>query len=230
MLKLMSLEIRKFKLTGLIKAVLIANLIILGFMVLILFVDQDEQVAAFTSFGDVFEGLFVFVKAVFIIFASVLIGRLVIEEYRSNTISLLFMYPISRKRLLTAKLLIVFLFTFFTIILSDLVLGALLYLINHYLAILPDRLTWTLLQDELVKLGTGALYSAGIGLIPLYFGMRKKSLSATIISSVIIVSLISGGWDQARLGNLAAVSIGLALLGITVAYFSIRTIDTEDIA
>lgn len=230
MLKLMSLEIRKFKWTGLIKAVLIANLIILGFMVLILFVDQDEQVGAFTSFGDVFEGLFVFVKAVFIIFTSVLIGRLVIEEYRSNTISLLFMYPISRKRLLTAKLLIVFLFTFFTIILSDLVLGALLYLINHYLAILPDRLTWTLLQDELVKLGTGALYSAGIGLIPLYFGMRKKSLSATIISSVIIVSLISGGWDQARLGNLAAVSIALALLGITVAYFSIRTIDTEDIA
>ncbi|NUU63795.1 ABC transporter permease [Paenibacillus agri] len=229
MLKLMSLEIRKHKLTGLIKGVLIANLIILGFMVLVLFVDQNEQVSTFTSFGDVFEGLFVFVKAVFIIFASALLGRLVIEEYRSNTISLLFMYPIPRKKLLTAKLIIVFLFTFCTIIISDLVLGALLFWINHFLQIIPGQLTWILVKDELVKLGTGALYAAGIGLIPLYFGMRKKSISATIISSVVLVTLISGGFDQARLGNFAAISISLGLIGIAIAYVSIRKIETDDI-
>ncbi|WP_286155065.1 ABC transporter permease [Bacillus sp. FJAT-27264] len=230
LLKLMSLEIRKHKLTGLIKGVLIANLIILGFMVLVLFVDQNEQVSTFTSFGDVFEGLFVFVKAVFIIFASALLGRLIIEEYRSNTISLLFMYPIPRKKLLTAKLIIVFLFTFCTIIISDLVLGALLFWINHYLQIIPGQLTWILVKDELVKLGTGALYAAGIGLIPLYFGMRKKSISATIISSVVIVTLISGGFDQSRLGNFAAISISLGLIGIAIAYLSIRKIETDDIA
>ncbi|MFE4710434.1 ABC transporter permease [Paenibacillus sp. NPDC056722] len=230
MLKLMSLEIRKHKLTGLIKGVLIANLIILSFMVLVLFVDQNEQVSTFTSFGDVFEGLFVFVKAVFIIFASALLGRLIIEEYRSNTISLLFMYPIPRKKLLTAKLIIVFLFTFCTIMISDLVLGALLFWINHYLQIIPGQLTWILVKDELVKLGTGALYAAGIGLIPLYFGMRKKSVSATIISSVVLVTLISGGFDQARLGNFAAISISLGLIGIAIAYVSIRKIETDDIA
>lgn len=47
---------------------------------------------------------------------------------------------------------------------------------------------------------------------------------------MLVTSLISGGFDQARLGNLAAVSISLGLIGAGIAYMAIRNIDHKDIA
>ena len=53
------------------------------------------------------------------IFASTLIAKLIIGEYKFKTITLAFMYPISRKKLMVAKLAIVMLFTFSMIIISN---------------------------------------------------------------------------------------------------------------
>ncbi|MDQ0191881.1 ABC transporter permease [Paenibacillus wynnii] len=230
MLKLISLEIRKNKLSGMLKGSLYANLGLLVFMVLVVFIDQGESDPTFASYAELFEGLFVFVKAVFIIFASVLLCKLVIDEYKNNTVTLLFMYPIPRKKLMAAKLIIVFLFTLAAIVISDVVLGAILIGINHFVNIIPGELTASLVTNELYVIVMGALYAAGIGLIPLYVGMRKKSVPATIVTAVLVVSTITSGFDQFRLGNLAAVSIFLALLGVGIAYLSIRKVETEDIA
>ncbi|WP_379133002.1 ABC transporter permease [Paenibacillus sp. sgz500958] len=230
MLKLISLEIRKHKLAGMLKAVLYANLGLLIFMVLVLFMDQSEVDRTFESYAELLDGLFVFVKSVFIIFGAVLLGKLIIDEYRNNTITLLFMYPIPRKKLMAAKVIVVFLFTMVTIIVSYLILAALLVGLDAISGIIPGQLTLSLVGSTLAKLGFGALYAAGISLIPLYIGMRKKSLSATIVSSVLIVSLISSGFEQFRLGDLAYVSIALCLLGIAIAYLSIRKVETEDIS
>lgn len=230
MLKLISLEIRKNKLKSLLTGAAIVNLSILAFMIMVIFIDRSESNPTFTSYSDIFEGLFVFVKAAYIIFASVIISKLVIDEYKNNTITLLFMYPISRKKLMTAKIMIVFIFTFLAIIVSDIVIGAILLVINSFANFTPGELTLHMITSELIKLGANAFYAAGIALIPLYFGMKKKSVPATIVSAVLVTSLISGGFDQARLGNLAAVSISLGLLGAGIAYMSIRNIEHKDIA
>ncbi|MRN53131.1 ABC transporter permease [Paenibacillus monticola] len=229
MLKLIALEIRKNKLAGILKGVLYANLAILAFMILVVFIDQSEADSTFVSYADVFEGLYVFVKSTYIIFAAILLSKLVIEEYKNNTITLLFMYPISRKKLITAKLIIVFLFTLVNIVVAEIVIGGILVGINHYVNVVPGQLTWSMLSVELVKVGTSAVYAAGIGLIPLFFGMRKKSVPTTIVAAVLLVSLISSGFDEFRLGNMAAVSIVLAVVGMGVAYLSIRKIETADI-
>ncbi|MEC0221141.1 MULTISPECIES: ABC transporter permease [Paenibacillus] len=230
LLKLISLEIRKNKLKTLLTGAAIVNLAILAFMIMVLFVDQNESEPSFASYAELFEGVFVFVKAAYIIFASVIISKLVIDEYKNNTITLLFMYPISRKKLMTAKILIVFAFTFVAIIVADIVVGAILIGFNSFAGLIPGELTLHVITSELIKLGANAFYAAGIALIPLYFGMKKKSVPATIVSAVLVTSLISGGFDQARLGNLAAVSISLGLLGAAIAYMAIRNIEHKDIA
>ncbi|ASA20091.1 ABC transporter permease [Paenibacillus donghaensis] len=230
MLKLMTLEIRKFKLGGLFKAVLIANLVILAFMIMVIFIDQGEIDPTFATFSEVFDGLSVFVKTTFIIFASVLLSKLVIEEYRSNTISLLFMYPIPRKSLMTAKLIIVFLFTLVNIIVSNIVLGAIIVGINHFVEVIPGTISLQDAGTELVTIMADAVYAAGISLIALFVGMRKKSVSATIVTAVLVASLISSGWGDFRLGNLVGVSVSLGLVGMVIAYLSIRNVESEDIA
>ncbi|MEK3794934.1 ABC transporter permease [Paenibacillus sp. FSL R7-0204] len=230
MFKLIRLELRKSKFTFL-KGVLIANLAILGFMILIAFTGMDE--GDFGTYGDLFQGVSVFVKAIYIIFASVLISKLVIDEYKNNTITVLFMYPVPRKMLMAAKLIIVFLFTFFTIWLSNIVISGILAGIGYFL---PDLIEGTLTMDLVMtysmQAGMDALYAAGIGLIPLYFGMRRKSVPATIVSAVLIVMLISSGFGNGsfRMGDLLGISVSLALAGVAVAYFSIRNIEHQDVS
>lgn len=174
LLKLISLEIRKNKLKTLLTGAAIVNLAILAFMIMVLFVDQNESEPSFASYAELFEGVFVFVKAAYIIFASVIISKLVIDEYKNNTITLLFMYPISRKKLMTAKILIVFAFTFVAIIVADIVVGAILIGFNSFAGLIPGELTLHVITSELIKLGANAFYAAGIALIPLYFGMKKN--------------------------------------------------------
>lgn len=44
---------------------------------------------------------------------------------------------------------------------------------------------------------------------------------------MLVTSLISGEFDQARLGNLAAVSISLGLLGAAIAYILFATLNIK---
>ncbi|AIQ15229.1 ABC transporter permease [Paenibacillus durus] len=226
MRKLISLEIRKHKLAGMLKGVLIANLAILAFMILVVFIDGSE----FTTYPEVFEGLYISIRGTFIIFASALLSRLIIDEYKNNTMTLLFTYPISRMKLMYAKLIIVLLFTFVNIIVSNIVLGAIIVGINGFTNAIHGEITSNLLISELIKTGASAIYAAGIGLIPLYVGMRRKSVPATIVSAVLIVTLISSGSGEFRLGDLALVSVSLGLLGIAIAYLSIRGVERDDVA
>ncbi|MEK4329982.1 ABC transporter permease [Paenibacillus sp. FSL R7-0312] len=230
MLKLIRLELRKSKFDFL-KGMLIADLAILGFMILIAFTEMDD--GEFSTYTDLFDGVFVFVKATFIIFASVLISKLVIDEYKNNTITVLFMYPVPRKMLLAAKLIIVFLFTFLSIFLSDAVISGILTGVDYFVPdVIQGTLTQELITTQLMKAGTDALYAAGIALIPLYFGMRRKSVPATIVSAVLIVMLISSGFGNGgfRMGNLIWISLSLALVGVGIAYLSIRNIEHQDVA
>ncbi|NJJ42059.1 ABC transporter permease [Paenibacillus apii] len=225
MLKLISLEMRKYKLAGLLKGVLITNLAILAFMILLVFFDQTE----FITYPEVFEALNLFVRSSFIVYASVLLGRLVIDEYKNQTIKLLFTYPISRMNLMYAKLMIVFLFTMINIIVSVAALGAILVGINGFVNEIPGEITRSLLISMVLHTATSAVYAAGIALIPLFVGMRKKSVPATIVSGVLVSAIISSDFGGFRLGNYSFVSVSLGLLGIAIAYQSIRRVERDDI-
>lgn len=229
MLKLMALEIRKNRIMGMLKGVIIANLAILAFMVLLVFIDQTES-QEFKTYKDIFEPLLIFVRATFIVFSGVVLSRLVIEEYRSNTITQLFMYPIPRKKIMAAKLLIVGLFAFVSVIVTNLVVGVILVAINKATGHIPGLPDQALLLDQLIKIGLGAILTACMSLIPLYFGMRKKSVQATIVTSIIVTAIVSGNFGSVRMGDFIIVTAVMAVIGLLVGTASLRNIETEDVA
>ncbi|AIQ46147.1 hypothetical protein R70723_09800 [Paenibacillus sp. FSL R7-0273] len=229
MLKLIRLELRKNRIS-LFKGSLIAGLAIILFMLLVVFTEIDDP-GDFATYADVFDGVHIFVKVVFLVFGSVLISKLVIDEYKNNTIDLLFMYPIPRKKLMAAKLLIVSLFMLVTIFVSNVVVGAAMVGFNHYFVhAISGELTTGQIGEQLTISAVDAVYSAGIGLIPLFFGMRKKSVPATIVSGVLIAGVLSSNFSGFKLDNQVGVSLILSLIGIAVAYLSIRNIETQDVA
>ncbi|MBZ9609641.1 ABC transporter permease [Clostridium estertheticum] len=229
MFKLMKLEMKKVKIGGYIKGAIIANIVIIAIFAMTIVVSKNVGDIDFTSLPFTFSMVDTTVKATFIIFASVLIARFIIEEYKSNTITVLFMYPISRKKLIMAKLLIVVLFTFISIVLSNIFIDFVLCIINNFYNFTPDKLTSSTIIRSFMTIGINALASTGMGLIPLYFGMRKKSVPATIVSAILIVSIVCSGNGKYTLSNIIAIPIALSIVGGFIAYLSIRNIEHVDV-
>lgn len=229
MFKLIKLEMRKFRLSGLIKGVLLANLIILFFLLLIGYGEKYTGEIAFSGYQMAFGLIDNLVRLTFMIYASVLMGTIVIEEYKNKTITVLFLYPVSRKKIITAKLIIVAVFAFVSIIFSVLFIGGCLLLADSFNDLIPGTLEIGILTKELSRTAANAFAAAGISLIPLYFGMRKKSVSTTIVSGVIIASIICSNSNGFSLSSIIAIPMSLAAIGILIAYLGMRNIEHTDV-
>lgn len=241
MLSLMRLETRKIILKKYILAAVIANLVILAFIFLMIVTDEnisifpedlrEEMVISelMDSLSMGFDMIDALVKTVFGIFASVLIARFIIDEYKNKTISVLFMYPISRKKLIWAKLLIILVFTVSAIFLSDIFLAIVFTLLNEWMHFLPDTITWQLAGQALAKFGINAIAFSGVSFIPLYFGMRKKSVPATILSSVILLAILCSSNGGFSLISIIYIPIALTLIGFSIAYLSFKDIEKQDV-
>lgn len=229
MLNLMKLELKKYKMGGNIVGGFLATFMIMAFVILLNY-DPTEE-AAFSDYNAVVAAINTFVSVTFTIFASVLLSKFIIDEYKSGSIIVLFMYPMERKKLLTAKLLIVVLFTFLFGILARVVVFAGFYVYNHYAHfVLGELETEFLLQTGVGVLVNSAMVSF-ISLVPLYFGMRKHSVPATIVSAIIIGSVLnSTNGNDFTLNSIIIVPVIIAAIGIFVAYWSIRNVEMKDVA
>ena len=232
MLNLIKLEFKKYKFKGSWLGVLIANLSLLAIVALMYFDPASlENELELLNYQTTFFTIDTIIRATFIIYASTLITKFVIDEYKNKTISLMFTYPVSRKKLIAAKLTIIFVWTALVIILSNIFITSALLLTNKYFGYIPGPLTADILIDHVLRTLLNAVAAAGLSLIPLLIGMWKKSVPGTIVSSIVIVSIFgsSTGTDGSSLFQYIAVSITLGILGIIVAIFSIRNVDKVDL-
>lgn len=195
-------------------------------MIFVIMVNYDE---AFHSYQEAFE-LTNAASFIFIIFAAVLISRFVIDEYKSKSVTVLFMYPLNRKKILFAKLAIVFLYTFIFSILSRVIIFSGFYIYNQFARFVTEDLTTAMLLQQGIGMLTSTAMTACIGLIPLFFGMRKYSVPATVLSGVILMGILNAGsGTDFNLGSIIFVPAAAAVIGISIAYFSIRKVEVEDI-
>lgn len=230
MFNLMRLEMKKFKLGSYIKGAIIANFVLVSLMLLITFISKVEGQADFENYPLVLNVIDSFVRATFIIFAATLIAKLIIGEFKDKTITTLFMYPINRKKLIAAKLAIVMLFTFGSIIMSNMFVTTIFYLVSEGFQLVPDTLTTSMITQQISSVFMNAIAASGMSLIPLYFGMKKYSVPTTIISSLLIVMVVSSSNGNFSLNDIIVIPITLALIGVSVAYLAIRNIEKMDLS
>ncbi len=122
----------------------------------------------------------------FLIFSSVILSRLVIDEYKNKTMQLLFMYPLQRKMVMRAKLTIVFCFCFVSMIIATFTISLLIFFVSPMMGVIETPVTMGEIIAIVPATFINAFMISGISLIPLFFGMRKKSAPTTITSAVII--------------------------------------------
>ncbi|AJS59939.1 ABC transporter permease [Paenibacillus sp. IHBB 10380] len=226
MLNLMKLELKKNKLGWYYKGAAIATVVIIFLMWLIEYTDDES---GFADYAEAISSAGLFVRATFAIFAGVLIAKMIINEYNSKTISLLFTYPISRKKLMFSKLLIVSGLTFITIMISNVIVVLGYLAMNSFFHFKPGMVPTDLLIEQGISIIVQAVAATGFSLICLYFGMRKKSVPITIVSSILVVALNTQNLNGFNISSIIAVPISFGLIGILIAYLSIRNIESKDI-
>ncbi|MFV9833824.1 ABC transporter permease [Bacillus stercoris] len=227
-MNLIRIELRKMKMGWYVRGALIANLIIMGFLWLISYSEKAEGGVSFQSMEEAFLIIGTFVRSVFIIFGAVLIAKLVISEYKNKTILVMFTYPISRKKLLTAKLMIAAGLTFITILLSNILIAAVFFGVNSIYRFIPGELTSEIISQQAVKMAVFTFGAAGTSLVPIFFGMRKHSVPATIISSIVIVTLTSQTSPGFSISSVVYIPLFLAALGFIFSCMAIRNVDKQD--
>ncbi|WP_239617640.1 ABC transporter permease [Cohnella mopanensis] len=225
MLHLVRLELRKVKLGGIVRTSALTLLGVLGFVLLI----GSDEAEGFKNYEEALTIIEMLVRIAFIIYASVLLSKLVVEEYRNQTMALLFTYPISRKKLLLAKLLIVGAITFAMVVIGTVLVSVGFYLFNEKLHYFAAPLTTDIVKTQAIHLVVNGIASAGMALVPLFFGMLRKSVPTTIVSSILIVALVNASNNGSSLGENIAVPITLGVIGFFVAYLSIRNVEHADL-
>nr|WP_080672491.1 bacitracin ABC transporter permease [Bacillus thuringiensis] len=132
------------------------------------------------------------------------------------------------------SLAIVFSFCFVSTIIATFIISLLIFCMNPIIGILETPVTMGEIIATVPTTIISAFMISGISLIPLFFGMRKKSTPTTITSAVIIGMLINGnvgpGNGQVSMFDFIAIPIVLCLLGIFISYLSYRKIDKIDVA
>ncbi|MCR8846039.1 ABC transporter permease [Paenibacillus sp. SC116] len=234
MLKLMKLEWKKHRVNSYFKALVICIVAIFGAVALMAWTSGRESIPLFPDYEEFMSLTNIFIRIVFIIFSSVLLSRIVIDEYRNKTIQLLYTYPLQRKKLMQAKLAIVFGFCFFSIIMATMIINLLVLFLNPLLPLFEASAR---VGDMVASIPTtilNALMIAGMSLIPLYFGMRKKSAPATITWAVLIGFAINANVSteaaSTSLFQFIAVPIAMCLVGLTIGYLSYYKLDKIDVA
>ncbi|WP_144568815.1 ABC transporter permease [Bacillus pseudomycoides] len=228
MLQLIKLEIKKSKLGWYIKGAIIANIVMVAMLFFVSYVSQIEGDVELGNPQGILLMASAMVRGTFIVFAGVLIAKLVIEEYENKTILLMFSYPINRKKIIASKLVITAILTFITILLSNIFIVGVFFTVNSYILVIPNTITIDELIQEGIKVVPFAVTAAGAGLIPLYFGMRKYSVPTTIVSSLIVVMIACQSQPEFSLATFLPLQLALAAIGIMIAYYGIRNIENED--
>ena len=230
MLQLIKLEIKKNKLGWYIKGAIIANIVMVAMLFFVSYVSQIEGDVELGNPQGILLMASAMVRGTFIVFAGVLIAKLVIEEYKNKTILLMFSYPINRKKIIASKLLITATLTFVTVLLSNIFVIGVFFTLNSYMLVIPNTITVAELIQEGIKVIPFGIAAAGAGLIPLYFGMRKYSVPTTIVSSLIVVMIACQSQPEFSLATYLQLQLALAVIGIMIAYYGIRNIDNKDIS
>lgn len=216
MLKLIKLELRRNNMHTYMAASAIACIVLLGFIYMIASAAQLEDSGpreiVFRSYENIFRLIGVISLSIFSTMSGIMYSRLMIGEYTGKRAALLFSYPVSRSKILMAKLLVVFVFTSVSMLICTAV-PYIIFSITESVSpiVVQDVMTTGLVADALKTLSIAVLALGGIGVVSLRIGFTHKSVPTILISSLLLSAVYGNAAINANgiLSSMLISGIGL---------------------
>ena len=193
MVKLISLELRRNSLRAYNTAIIISAVVLLSFLYLMAAIPYIDPVEAdgteFSSYVFL-TGLEQIVSmAVFSILGAVMGARFIVEEYSGKRALLLFSYPVSRKKVMKAKLWLTFIYPSAAMFFVSVVISIIFFLTESFFPLCADSLTLETLLWTFASLTSCSLLAGALGVLSVWIGFLKGSVPTAITASVIAASL-----------------------------------------
>ncbi|SFE11259.1 ABC-2 family transporter protein [Paenibacillus catalpae] len=227
MLKLIELEWRKLERKKVIGEVVIYWAILMFlpvFFLQVVFADMPEVTYA-ESYAAMMK-LMLPIQMGFLLFGASLINHVFIEPYKNKTMALFFGYPLSRKKLFTAKALFIVSAVFFCTVVSFLLSGITTYAID----LAFDVIDGTPTAPDLMAFGVRTIiHSAAVAfasLIPLFlFGIWRRAVIPTVVCAIFLMQFPNFlGLLRIALNPDLLYAL-LSVLGAISAYLSVKLVN-----
>lgn len=213
MIKLIILEFKRVNLRPYFISSAVFGIVLLAFTYFVAYVAQVEQQVQFMTYDNIFRFTGAISILIFGILSAAMYAKLVIGEYSGKRLALLFSYPASRKKIFTAKVLIVFLFVVISMLLSTILPVCIFAATESFSPIVQDTMTSSIWIKTLGNIAVSIAAVSAIGLLALRIGFIKKSVSVTLISAFIL----SGFYGNIATGSAGNASLSLLIAGISLA-------------
>lgn len=228
MVKLIKIELKKINLKNQIVSLITMNVIVLLLSVFtsILLANPSNEVnpTGVAVQLTTSELALLITRAVLIVWQAILIVQIIIEEYKTKTITVLFTYPYSKKQLILVKFLLIFLLTAVFAVFSTLFQEVGIYLLSQRLAFV------TFASESLWSLTLILISNICLGFLPLFIGMKNSSVIATIVSSLVIVVIGSNSQaSPAGILGIPMVSLFLGAISVLLMVVTYRSMLVKEI-
>ncbi|WP_077612495.1 ABC transporter permease [Clostridium sp. Marseille-P2415] len=164
----------------------------------------------------------------FLIFTSVMLSSFIINAYKNKTQSLMFSYPISRKKIILSQMMAVWIFCVAALFLGKLLIYLLLALASGVKAGFPlgyDMISVSFYIQIILK----TVLTVTLGFIPLYIGKRLKSSKAAIISSFLLFSVMNGTIGDLTLRENTILPVLLFGVSLICGFLTVHNVEKEDV-
>ncbi|HGG0416277.1 hypothetical protein EXQ31_07625 [Clostridium botulinum] len=235
MLQLIRLEIHKYKLKRYIKGVIVAIICIMAFLTMSFIDNKIRSPQDLDTYESVIWMINVLTTDVFLIFSAALISKIIIQEYRDKTILVMFSYPISRKKLILAKLIIVVVFAMSCILISDALCILYVVTLDFIFDVVAGSFNFSYISGASLSFLGFTVMGGMLSLMPFAIGMKKKSVPSTIVTAVVISALMQpviGNHPELKdtLIKLIIVTLITLILATYTIIKKINNIDEGDVA
>ena len=192
--RLIKFELKRNSLKTYHIVVVIITVVILSFLYLLAAIPQidtaDTDTEMFMSYGFIIGLGNIISMAIFSIMSSVMASKFIVDEYTGKKAILLFSYPVDRKKILDAKIIMVFSYTAISMLVCNGIAITVFLSTESLFPLCQDSIDITLLWDCIFSVLCYSLMSALMSLVATWFGFMKKSIIVTITSACVIVSIL----------------------------------------
>lgn len=191
-------ELMKIRLSAYLRAILgiLAGLLSIGMV--FLFINQieggggtAEDAELFSSWNGLTALTTALAFACFSVFSAVIAARVIVSEYCGRNAVVLLSYPVGRKAILQAKCLTLSGITTVSAFISNMLVIGVMYLSSRVFGIRPQMNTKYFFLTVLLSSLLMGVLSSGAGMISAAFGYKKRSSSAAVVCSLIIVCALA---------------------------------------
>jgi len=189
MAHLIRLELKKFGVARNVIFMVVAILFSMLFITISLWDSMADPEQTKDTFESTYLVIGLLISFVFLVYSSILTARLVIGEYNQRTITIMFSYPLNRMGLIAGKMVIIMVYTAIAMTIGYICCSGYIVFVDRFFDALEGTFQPSMLQTWIPMAITTVLVCMVLSLWPFIIGMIRKSVPATIVTSLIVIVL-----------------------------------------